>query len=441
MTSLEDPALSVPHVADGAHGMAWLRSHVARFCDGPDHERRRAHAVRLLEAIDLAHLRRPGHPVATLAAALGMPRDAVVDVEIAAAGYQPHEPITPHTDAAVERLVAAAGGERNEATAARIGLLVQASGALTAWAKGSVPAVPFTRRRRPSGEEILIDLTDHPFGAGRHACPGEEQARALMDGVNRFADLHRGDEPLLLPNAWDCASATAFVADGYPALGTTSLGVAASHGLPDATGAAYRETMELARRLSVLPVPVSIDVEGGFGHDPAELALDLSVMGIAGINVEDGRGDHLTRAADHAAAITAIKDAAPALFVNARVDTHWLGAARDETASRVRAYAEAGADGVFVPGLREERTIEELVDLLGDVPLNLLAQLPWQRLRDLGVGRVSTGSWPFRAAITQAAAAVAAYRAGAHPPSARSYEEIERSRKEVFSDPWQPDQG
>jgi 2-methylisocitrate lyase-like PEP mutase family enzyme len=89
------------------------------------------------------------------------------------------------------------------------------------------------------------------------------------------------------------------------------------------------------------------------------------------------------------------------------------------------AYVDAGADGVFVPGLRDERVIEQLVATLGETPLNLLAQLPFHRLGELGVRRVSTGSLPFRVAITQATSAVTAYATGAPTPATMSYDEAQ----------------
>lgn len=243
--------------------------------------------------------------------------------------------------------------------------------------------------------------------------------------MDTFRRLHHADEPLLLPNAWDFASAAAFVRAGFRAIGTTSLGVAAAHGRPDAAGVTGAETLALASILARLPVPVTVDVEAGFGMDPAELATELTAIGIAGVNIEDGRGDHLATLDEQCALIAAFKAAAPDVFVNARVDTYWLHLPTDDTSPRALAYVDAGADGVFVPGLRDEPVIEQLVAMLGDTPLNLLAQLPFQRLRELGVRRVSTGSLPFRVAITQATSAVTAYAAGAPTPTAMSYDEAQ----------------
>lgn len=176
-----------------------------------------------------------------------------------------------------------------------------------------------------------------------------------------FAALHHAEEPLLLPNAWDCASARALAGQGFRAIGTTSLGVAAAAGLPDGEAATREETLRLARALGSEPWLLSVDAEGGFSDDPdevAEFARELHAVGVVGINLEDGLGP----ADRHAAKIAAVKEAAPGLFVNARTDTHWLGDGdATDTLARLDAYRQAGADGVFVPGLTDLRQIAALV--------------------------------------------------------------------------------
>ncbi|MFI9010080.1 isocitrate lyase/phosphoenolpyruvate mutase family protein [Actinosynnema sp. NPDC053489] len=413
MDVLADPTYVVPPVPAAASGVAWLRAGVARFSEGADHVRRRALVARVLDGVDPGSLRRPGDPVAVLAEAMGLPRAVAPDVTAVAACYQPHVPVTAAADAAVARLVAACGGVWDEGTANRIGVLVQAGAATRALIAGVEPPVPVTRRVGPDGSEVEVDLRDAWFGAGRHACPGREHALALVEGSRAFHRLH--EDFLVLPNAWDFASAAAFVRAGFAAVGTTSLGVAVAHGLPDAAGVAGEETVALARLLVRLPVPVTVDVEAGFGGDPGELAARLWELGVAGVNVEDGRGAGLAEPAAQARVVRAMKRAAPGLFVNARVDTHWLGVDRASTLVRAAAYVEAGADGVFVPGLREEAGIAAAVAAV-PVPLNVLPDLPVPTLRDLGVRRVSTGSLPFRAALSAAVRTAAAVRAGTPPP-------------------------
>lgn len=233
-----------------------------------------------------------------------------------------------------------------------------------------------------------------------------------------FHDLHHADRPLLLPNAWDFASGAALAAAGFAAIGTTSLGVAVANGLPDAAGATRDETVALARKLVRLPCPISVDVESGFSADPAEVAdlvAELAELGVAGINLEDGRGDGLADPATHAALIRAVKAAAPAVFLNARTDTHWLNVDKSTTLDRVRAYADAGADGVFVPGLVEDDDIAAVVAAT-PLPLNVLAGANPHRLAELGVRRVSTGSLLFRAAVRATVAVARAVRDGAPLP-------------------------
>lgn len=133
--------------------------------------------------------------------------------------------------------------------------------------------------------------------------------------------------PLFLPNAWDYASAAALVHAGYPVIGTTSLGVAASAAKADASGETREETVELTRRLAHLRVMVTVDIESGFSDDAeqvADLAEELADAGAVGINVEDGRPDGTLASVDlHCAKIAAIKARTPDLFVNARTDTFW----------------------------------------------------------------------------------------------------------------------
>ncbi|MGY1454297.1 isocitrate lyase/PEP mutase family protein [Streptomyces sp. SS8] len=257
-------------------------------------------------------------------------------------------------------------------------------------------------------------------------------ASAASAASAAFRALHRRGRPLLLPCAWDHASAAALAAHGFPAVGTSSLGVAAAAGLPDATGAARERTLALGRRLTRLPVPVSVDVEGGFSEDPAQvarLARELAGAGVAGVNLEDGLpGGRLADPVHHAEKIAAVKEAAPALFVNARTDTHWSAADPTTAAAfrRARAYREAGADGVFVPGLTDEDGIRVLAGEL-DAPLNVLYSPGGptrERLTELGAARISLGSLLFRAAL-QRAVELAASLADpvAPPPPMPTYDE------------------
>ncbi|MGY1717266.1 hypothetical protein ACI78R_22610 [Geodermatophilus sp. SYSU D01106] len=178
---LEDPRYRVPAAPPAASGLAWLRSRVPRFCDGPEHARRRAVLDDLLTATTVIP-NSAADPAVVLIGGLGLPAERAGDVARVAAAYQPHAPQSAGADAALERLVAACGG-RSDATAARLCLLVQAYAGLSALARQrregrAGPPVPTTRRVAPDGTEVEVDLTDAPFGRGPHACPGRALAEA-----------------------------------------------------------------------------------------------------------------------------------------------------------------------------------------------------------------------------------------------------------------------
>jgi 2-methylisocitrate lyase-like PEP mutase family enzyme len=239
----------------------------------------------------------------------------------------------------------------------------------------------------------------------------------MSTAAERFRSLHRPGSPFLLPNAWDHASALALVDAGFSAIGTTSLGVAHAAGLPDASGRARQPTLGLARQLGRLPILLTVDLEGGFSTDPAEvagLAAELWEAGAVGVNLEDGRpGGRLEDPETQAALIEAVKSRVPGLFVNARTDPYWLGTSDPLPTSleRAKRYVAAGADGVFVPGVAEERDIERIATQV-EAPLNVLAGQSLETYGRLGVARVSTGSLLFRAAIGTAATFARAIRDG-----------------------------
>lgn len=252
--------------------------------------------------------------------------------------------------------------------------------------------------------------------------------------MTSFAGLHhRPGEPLLLPNAWDHASAAVLAARGFSAIGTTSLAVAAAVGLPDGQAATREQTLRLALTLGSEPYLLSVDAEDGFSDDPgevAELANQLWAVGAVGINLEDGLGP----TARHAAKIAAVKAAVPGLFVNARTDTYWLGdgdgdgnGVETDTLRRLDAYQQAGADGVFVPGLTDPGRIADVVRRV-DAPLNVLyspAGPTVPQLADLGVRRVSLGSLLYRRALGAALDAVADIASGRVPGGTTpSYDEV-----------------
>jgi len=248
-----------------------------------------------------------------------------------------------------------------------------------------------------------------------------------------FAELHHQQAPLLLPNAWDHASAAMLAAAGFPAVATTSLGVAAAAGEPDGAGVTREETCRLAWSLSRGPFLLSVDAEDGYSDNPAEVALfarELANAGAVGLNLEDGRSDGtLTDPLLHAAKIAAVKATVPGMFVNARTDTVWLGRQQQETLPRLKAYREAGADCVFVPGLADPTEITALVKEI-DLPLNVLYRpggLSIAELGELGVRRVSLGSLLYRVALGAAIETVEQIREGKPAGlNAPTYAEVQR---------------
>ncbi|MCE3556043.1 isocitrate lyase/phosphoenolpyruvate mutase family protein [Pseudonocardia sp. RS11V-5] len=259
-------------------------------------------------------------------------------------------------------------------------------------------------------------------------------------GRTAFARLHHGPTPLLLPNAWDVTSALAFARAGYPAVGTTSFGVAASAGRPDGGRATREANLALVAALRPLPIPVSVDIEDGYHDDPdtvAEYVARLSRAGVAGINIEDSTAEVLVDPARHGAKVAAIKERCPDVFLNARVDTYWLGqdATPDITLTRAEAYVRAGADGVFLPGLTDPAVLREATRAL-PVPVNTLVvpDLTLAQLADLGVRRVSTGSLPYRAALHAALDVAAAVRDGRTPPPGLPYSELQAALVDHVTD-------
>jgi 2-methylisocitrate lyase-like PEP mutase family enzyme len=229
---------------------------------------------------------------------------------------------------------------------------------------------------------------------------------------------------LLLPNAWDAASAAAVVDAGFAAVATTSGGVAAALGYEDHEGAPADEMLAAAARIvRVVDVPVTVDAEAGYGLEPAGLVAALTRVGAAGCNLEET--NHATgalRAAqDHAAWLRSVREAADAagygLVINARIDVFLAagpGAAQDELVPdairRAQAYLDAGADCVYPIGLWERTALATFVADAGG-PVNALAlpQAPsLAELAELGVARVSWGGLLHRRTLEQLAEALAA---------------------------------
>jgi 2-methylisocitrate lyase-like PEP mutase family enzyme len=219
--------------------------------------------------------------------------------------------------------------------------------------------------------------------------------------------LHVPGAPLVLPNAWDVASAKAVVEAGFPVVATTSAGVAAALGYEDHEGAPADEMLAATARIArSVEVPVTVDAEGGYGMTPGDIVDALLSIGVAGCNLEDT--DHATgllidmdRQAEWLAAVrSAAADCGYGLVINARIDVFLPGRAAkprgadlDETLARARSYRAAGVDCVYPILLHDADAIAAFVDG-AEAPVNILAlpqAPPIARLAELGVARISYG--------------------------------------------------
>jgi 2-methylisocitrate lyase-like PEP mutase family enzyme len=228
------------------------------------------------------------------------------------------------------------------------------------------------------------------------------------EAAARFRALH-DERPLVLANAWDVGSARIIERAGARAVATTSAGVSWSRGRADGERLTADDMVSLAARLTrAVDVPVTVDIESGYGDGSAAQVASivgrLLAVGVAGINLEDSGAQgvplvEVERQQDRLrAARVAAAGAGSDLFVNARIDTYLfaVGEAGDRFEATVRravAYREAGADGIFVPGVTDAETIAALVAAI-DAPLNIMAgpgAPAIDQLAALGVARVSVG--------------------------------------------------
>ena len=225
-----------------------------------------------------------------------------------------------------------------------------------------------------------------------------------------FRALHRGPRLLLLPNAWDAMSARIVASEGFPAIATTSGGLAWALGYPDGEVAPWDEVVAATARIArAVSVPVTADIESGYGDTPEAVAHsigDIIRAGAVGVNLEDGvrSGPAPVRSVeDMTARIRAAREAARAagvpIVINARVDVfiRHVGEGQaqfDEAVARGKAYLAAGADCIYPITLRDPDTIRRLVEAL-DCPININVRAGYPsvaELEALGVRRVTTAT-------------------------------------------------
>lgn len=222
--------------------------------------------------------------------------------------------------------------------------------------------------------------------------------------------LHGGPDMLVLPNAWDAISALMVEAEGFPAIATSSAGVAGVLGYPDGQRIPRAEMLFLIRKIvEAVNAPVTADVEAGY-DDPVRTALDLIECGAVGLNLEDMADHELIPIEQQLATIRKVIDAGKSkgvpLVLNARTDIflakHGDESTRfDRAVERLNAYHDAGADCLFAPGVVDAATIGRLTSALKG-PLNILAGIGMPtipELKRLGVRRLSLGSGTSRVAL------------------------------------------
>lgn len=241
--------------------------------------------------------------------------------------------------------------------------------------------------------------------------------RAQADKAEKFRKLHHGPRMLLLPNAWDVASARILEECGHPAIATTSAGIAYSLGYPDGQRISRGEMLEVVGRIArAVRIPVTADLEAGYGTTVKEMAETLKAAieaGVIGMNLEDVTGDDESSQVAvplQVEKIRVIRETAASLAVpfvlNARTDIYLMPIGPEptrfeRTVERLCAYRDAGADCLFAPGLYDRDTIAKLVKAV-EAPLNILATPacpPLGELEKIGVARVSAGSGIMRAAM------------------------------------------
>jgi 2-methylisocitrate lyase-like PEP mutase family enzyme len=271
---------------------------------------------------------------------------------------------------------------------------------------------------------------------------GRERVMTAANGLGSRCDLlrslHRPGAPLVLPNAWDAATARAVAEAGFPAVATTSAGVAAALGYEDHEGAPSGEMLAAAARITrSVDVPVTVDAEAGYGMTAAELVAELRGMGAAGCNLEDTNhaAQTLRDPAQQAAWLRAARQAASdqryRLVINARIDVFLPSAVSGsvgrsqgdlvpEGLRRAQAYLDAGADCVYPIGLWEAGALAAFVSACPG-PVNVLriprAPSSLAELAGLGVARVSYASLLHRGVMEQFSRVLSSLAAeqGEHP--------------------------
>ncbi|WP_435972326.1 isocitrate lyase/PEP mutase family protein [Streptomyces sp. Qhu_M48] len=231
-------------------------------------------------------------------------------------------------------------------------------------------------------------------------------SRTTVERAQRLKQLHADHKPLVLPTVWDVWSARTAVGAGFPALTVGSHPLADSRGAADHEGQTLEEVLAAVRPIiAAVDVPVSVDLEAGYGHEPADLVAGLTEVGGVGLNIEDtvhSDGGRVRSAQEHASYIAGLRaaadDAGIPVWINGRTDlflnTKDASSVLDEAIERLRAMERAGADSLYPVGIQDDDDLLAAVTGAVAVPVNATAhpvKHDLERFRRLGVGRITYG--------------------------------------------------
>lgn len=235
-----------------------------------------------------------------------------------------------------------------------------------------------------------------------------------MSAFDHFLNLHNQDSPLFLGNVWSAHSAQIFQNSGFKAIGTSSAAIAATLGYEDGEDMPFSDLLRIVASIqSKIDIPLTVDIEGGYDRDAAEITRNIETLcqlGVVGINLEDSvvvEKRELVDAEDFGEKVLKIKANLHQkninIFINVRTDPYVVGLknAYAETVKRVELYTANGADGIFVPAIINESEIRGVVESTM-LPVNVMSMpdLPcFQTLKNLGVKRISMGPFLYNNAI------------------------------------------
>ena len=270
--------------------------------------------------------------------------------------------------------------------------------------------------------------------------------------IAAFLKLHQSD-CFVLPNPWDIGTSRYLEHCGFRALATTSAGAAFSRGAPDDAWALPRDTMleHIREIVAATSLPVNADYQSGYAHEPEDLVTNVTLCvhtGVAGLSIEDATGDPASPLYERGLAIERIRAARAAIdatehsvVLTARCEAWLVGhpEPRSTALDRLVAFAEAGADCLYAPGVRDSETISAIVKAVAPKPVNVLMSAPVEglsvaRLADLGVRRISVGSALARvawSAFIQAARSIAETGSFDALRNAASFSELNQLFKQI----------